>query len=76
MRVPSTVKCSSDRNGWARATTRRRKLVAIASVRRRSRFFVNTVGTHTGSSSSNPTNQRNKRLYSSCSISSRSLRME
>src|SRR5438034_794010 len=42
----------------------------------RSRFLVNVVGTHTASSIARPTNQRNSRLYSSCSISIRSLRTE
>ena len=35
-----------------------------------------TVGTHTGSSIESPTNQRKRRLYSSCSISWRSERIE
>src|SRR6516225_6604706 len=42
----------------------------------RSRFLVKVVGAHTRSSMPRPTNQRNSRLYSSCSISIRSLRTE
>src|SRR5215831_526060 len=38
----------------------------------RSRFLVNTVTSQTGSSMLKPTNQRKRRLYSSCSMSSRS----
>ena len=49
---------------------------AITSFSRRSRFFVKTVGVHTASSIVSPTNQRKRMLYSSCSISSRSLRIE
>ncbi|MEX3985827.1 tyrosine-type recombinase/integrase [Paraburkholderia sp. EG287A] len=37
--------------------------------------FVKTVGTHTSSSIARPMNQRNKRLYCTCSISWRSERM-
>jgi len=37
---------------------------------------VKTVGTQTASSIDSPTNHRNNRLYWSCSISSRSLRIE
>jgi hypothetical protein len=39
------------------------------------RFFVNTVTSHTASSTFRPTNHRYSRLYSSCSISIRSLRI-
>jgi hypothetical protein len=42
----------------------------------RSRFFVNTVASHTGSSMFIPTSQRNSTLYSISSINSRSLRTE
>ena len=42
----------------------------------RSRFFVNTVTSQKRSSVSRPTNQRNDKLYSSCSINIRSLRIE
>jgi len=42
----------------------------------RSRFLLNVVGVQTASSMPSPTNQRNNRLYYSCSISSRSLRTE
>jgi hypothetical protein len=38
--------------------------------------LVNTVTSHTGSSIFNPTNHGNNRLYSSSSISRRSLRTE
>ena len=37
-------------------------------------IFVNVVGDHTGSSIPRPTNQRNSRLKSSCSINCRSER--
>ena len=39
-------------------------------------FFVSAVGTQTGSSTPRPTNQRNRRLQSSCSIGWRSERTE
>ena len=42
----------------------------------RSRFLVKVVGAQTASSMPSPTNHRNSRLYSSCSISIRSLRTE
>src|SRR5579872_6970586 len=45
MRVPSTVKCSSDISPAARSTTRRKKLRATSCVSSRSRFFGKTVGT-------------------------------
>ena len=49
MSVPSTEKCSSDSSG---ATSRWARIAAItlrdmSVVSSRSRFFVNTVGTHT-----------------------------
>ena len=40
----------------------------MSVVSSRSRFLVNTVATHTGSSMPRPTNQRNIRLYCICSI--------
>ena len=74
--VPSTVKCSSDKSRWALAcaSTCSKNAVATSPANSRSRFFVKTVTSHTGASSSRPTNQRNSRLYCSCSIKSRSLR--
>ena len=59
---PIEVRFSTAPGVVARSTTRRKKLWAISWVRSRSRFLVNTVGTHTGSSMSIPTNQRNSRL--------------
>jgi hypothetical protein len=50
--------------------------LATSAFSSRSRFLVNTVTSHTGSSIFNPTNHRNSRLYSSFSISRRSLRTE
>ena len=47
---------------------------AMSPSKSRSRFLVNTVGTHTASSMFRPTNHRNSRLYSNCSINIRSLR--
>ena len=62
--VPSTVKCSSDNNaltcGWL--STAWKNLAAIAPSSSRSRFLVNTVTSHTGSSIARPVNQRNGRL--------------
>jgi hypothetical protein len=46
----------------------------MSPSKRRSRFLLKTVGVQTSSSMLRPTNQRNNRLYCSCSISSRSLR--
>jgi hypothetical protein len=55
--VPSTEKCSSESSGatslWAR--TAASSLRAISVLSSRWRFFVNTVGTHTGSSMPSPT---------------------
>jgi len=45
------------------------------AARNRSRFLLNIVGTQTGSSIPKPTNQRNSRLYCSCSINFVSLRI-
>ena len=75
--MPSTLKCSSDNRSLARAcfSTCAKNFSAISPFSNRSRFLLNTVGTHTGSSMFRPTNQRNSRLYSSCSISIRSLRI-
>src|SRR6267378_8252136 len=58
------------------ATTSSKKARAMSPASSRSRFLVNVVGTQTASSIAKPTNQRNSRLYSSCSISIRSLRTE
>src|SRR5207249_9907279 len=62
--VPSTVKCSSDRKPRPRAwaNTRSKKTRATSPASNRSRFFVNTVASQTGSSISRPTNQRKSRL--------------
>jgi hypothetical protein len=78
MSVPSTEKCSSDksRSLLASSSTRAKKASAMSPRSNRSRFFVNTVTSHTGSSMLNPTNHRKRRLYCSCSMSSRSLRTE
>jgi hypothetical protein len=61
MSVPSTEKCSSDSGGLTALSARMAasNLRAMSVVRRRSRFLVKTVGTHTGSSMPSPTNQRN-----------------
>src|ERR1700716_695655 len=57
--VPSTEKCSSDNSTrtclWFRSSARNLRATSASSSR--SRFFVNTVGTHTGSSTPRPTNQ-------------------
>jgi hypothetical protein len=76
--VPSTEKCSSDSSGATSlcASTAASSLRAISVLSSRSRFFVNTVATHTGSSMPSPTNQRNSRLYCIWSISCRSERTE
>jgi hypothetical protein len=54
--VPSTEKCSSDKSPrtslWFNSSAR--NLCATSALRSRSRFFVNTVGTHTGSSTPSP----------------------
>src|SRR5215472_18415090 len=49
-------------------------LRAISPSNRRSRFLQKTVVSQTTSSIDSPTNQRNRRLYSSCSINRRSER--
>src|SRR5207302_198798 len=59
IRVPSTVKCSSDKYGWACASTRWKNASAISSFSSRSRFLLNTAWFHTSSSISIPTNHRN-----------------
>src|SRR5262249_27643708 len=56
------------------STTKPKNCLATSAFSSRSRFFVNTVTSHTGSSIFSPTNQRNSRLYSHCSINRRSLR--
>src|SRR4051794_11549166 len=53
-----------------------KKRLATSALISRSRFLLYTVGTQTASSMFRPTNQRNSRLYCSCSISIRSLRSE
>ena len=63
-RVPSTEKCSSDSSGATFSCARIAAIsfLAMSAFNSRSRFFVNTVGTQTGSSIDSPTNQRNSRL--------------
>ena len=77
MSVPSTEKCSSDNSGATALSDRiaARNLRAMSVVKSRSRFFVKTVGTQTGSSTPSPTNHRNSRLYCICSINCRSDRI-
>src|SRR5262249_32761137 len=58
------------------SSTRWKNASAMSPRSSRSRFLVNTVTSQTGSSMLKPTNQRKRRLYSSCSMSSRSLRTE
>src|SRR6266849_1033448 len=62
--VPSTVKCSSLSKPPDRAcfTTACKNFCEISPASSRSRFLVNTVTSHTASSISSPTNQRNSRL--------------
>src|SRR5512132_2382708 len=62
--VPSTEKCSSDSRPSMRASSRMapKNLLAISPPNSRSRFLVNTVTSHTGSSMPRPTNQRNNKL--------------
>jgi hypothetical protein len=76
--VPSTEKWSLDRSGFTSrwASTAAMNFAATSASSSRSRFFVNTVASHTGSSMPSPTNQRNSRLKSSCSMSWRSERTE
>jgi hypothetical protein len=75
--VPSTVTCSSDHSTRARACARiwSKKAWATSPASKRSRLLLNVEGSRLGSSMFNPTNQRNKRLSSSGSISSHSRRM-
>src|SRR5262249_58123694 len=64
MIVPSTEKCSSDNSGstcgWYKSLVM--NLANTSPFCSRSRFFVNTVGSHTRSSGESPTNQRYRRL--------------
>src|SRR4051794_30182432 len=53
-----------------------RNFAAMSPLSSRSRFFENTEWSHTASSTPMPTNQRNRRSYSSRSIKSRSERIE
>src|SRR5438309_1245460 len=77
IKVPSTVKCSSQqRLSRACRNTISSKCCTILPPISRSRFFENTVASHTGLSEFKPTNQRNSRLYSICSINGCSLRIE
>jgi len=76
--VPSTEKCSLDNSRFTsgKATSSARKRCATSPASSRSRFFENTLASHTGSSTPSPTNQRNRRSNSSRSISWRSERTE
>src|SRR5512133_801621 len=62
--VPSTEKCSQESRPSTRASSRTapKNLLAISPPNSRSRFLVNTVTSHTGSSMPRPTNQRNKQI--------------
>jgi hypothetical protein len=62
--VPSTEKCSSESSALTRCwfSTAAMNWTAISPAISRSRFFVNTVTSHTTASSDNPTNQQNTRL--------------
>jgi hypothetical protein len=52
----------------------RKNFSAMSPSKSRSRFLVNTVGTHTVSSMFRPNKPSKEQLYSSCSINIRSLR--
>src|SRR5258707_1688277 len=62
--VPSTEKCSSDNSGltcgWFKSLVM--NLANTSPLCSRSRFFVNTVESHTTASGESPTNQRYRRL--------------
>jgi hypothetical protein len=62
--VPSTEKCSCDsrRLTSGSVSTAAMNSAAILPDSSLSRFLLNTVGSHTGSSTDSPTNQRNSRL--------------
>jgi hypothetical protein len=49
------------------ATTSLKNLTTASCLINRSRFFVKTVDTYTTSSIAKPMNQRNRRLYCTCS---------
>lgn len=68
--VASTEKRSSDSSGATSRCSRMAALIlwGMSVVSSRSEFFVKTDGTQTVSSISRPTNQRNSRLKSICSI--------
>jgi len=76
IKVPFTLKWSCDRSRFARgmASTALRKAAATLPSSRR--FLEKVEASHTASSMPSPTNQRNRRLKSSCSISWRSERTE
>src|SRR5271165_4202945 len=76
-RVASTIKCSPLSGLGARAcsTTASSKRCDTSPASRRSRFLLNTVVSQAASSIPSPTNHRNSRLKSICSISCRSLRI-
>src|SRR5207248_1762684 len=62
--VPSTVKCSSESRPRGRACTSTavKKASATSPYTNRSRFLVNTVTSHTGSSIVSPTHQREQEI--------------
>src|SRR6516164_7079510 len=62
--------------GFERSSTAAMNFLAMSPSIRRSRFLVNTDPSQISSSSDSPTNQRNNRLYCSCSISCVSERIE
>ena len=76
--VPSTEKWSVDRSFFTVgcASTADRNFAAMSPSSSRSRFFENTEWSHAASSTPIPTNQRNRRSYSSRSIKRRSERIE
>src|SRR5215831_14484596 len=76
--VPSTEKCSLDNSRLTRGrdNTADRNLAAMSPANNRSRFFEKLEWSHTGSSIPRPTNQRNSRSNSICSINWRSERTE
>ena len=78
IKVPSTEKCSFDASPrhWANSTTRPKKVRTTSSLSSRSRLALKVEWSHTGSSSSRPTNQRYSRWYSSGSTHCLSDRTE
>jgi hypothetical protein len=78
IRVPSTEKWSSLSSALTRGWPSMAAMnwPAMSPAITRSRLLVNTVTSHTAASIGNPSNQRNSRLSSGCSISCRSERTE